>query len=77
VAPGQVTGAATDLANPLVITVGGVQATQVPYKGLVAPFVGLYQFNIVVPNVPDGDQPMTVQLGGVALPQTLFLSVKR
>lgn len=77
VAPGQVTSGATDLANPLVITVGGVQVTQVPYKGLVAPFVGLYQFNITVPNVPDGDQPMTVQLGGVALPQTLFLSVKR
>lgn len=77
VVPGQITGGATDLANPLVMTVGGVQVTQIPYKGLVAPFVGLYQFNFVVPNVPDGDQPMTVQLGGVALPQTLFLSVKR
>jgi uncharacterized protein (TIGR03437 family) len=79
VAPGQVTGSQTSLVNPLAITIGGVQLTgvQVPYAGLVAPYVGLYQFNLVVPNVPDGDQPMTVQLGGVALPQTLFLSVKR
>ena len=79
VAAGQKTSAATRVSAPLVITVGGVQLTdaQIQYAGLVPPYVGLYQFNLVVPNVPDGDQPMTVQLGGVALPQTLLLSVKK
>jgi uncharacterized protein (TIGR03437 family) len=58
------------------MTIGGVN-TVVSYKGLAPNFVGLYQFNFVVPNVADGDQPVVIRLGATALPQTLFLSVKR
>jgi uncharacterized protein (TIGR03437 family) len=58
------------------MTIGGV-ATNVTYKGLAPGFVGLYQFNFVVPNVADGDQPVEIKLGSVTVPQTLFLSVKR
>lgn len=79
VAAGQKTPGATRIASPLVISLGGVQLTdaQIAYAGLVPPYVGLYQFNLVVPNVPDGDQPLVVRLGGVTLPQSLLLSVKR
>jgi uncharacterized protein (TIGR03437 family) len=79
VAAGTIAGGATQLVDPLTITIGGVQLAdaQVPYKGLAPGYVGLYQFNFVVPNVPDGDQPVIVRVGGVAVPQTLFLSVRR
>jgi uncharacterized protein (TIGR03437 family) len=41
-------------------------------------YTGLYQFNVIVPaDAPDGDLPLTVTLGGSALPQTLFISVHR
>ncbi len=79
VASGTVTESLTALAAPLVVTIGGVQLTnaQIGYAGLVPPYVGLYQFNLVVPNVPDGDQPVTFRVGSETVPQTLFLSVRR
>jgi uncharacterized protein (TIGR03437 family) len=79
IAPGTIANIATRLADPLVVTVGGVQIPEsgVLYAGLAPGFVGLYQFNIVVPNVPDGEQPVTVRVGSATVPQTLFLSVKR
>jgi uncharacterized protein (TIGR03437 family) len=48
----------------------------VTYSGLAPSLVGLYQFNFVVPNVPDGDYPINVTLGGQPLPQKPFLTVK-
>jgi len=45
------------------------------YSGLSPGFVGLYQFNFVVPKVAVGDQQINVTLGGQALPQTFFLTV--
>ncbi len=76
---GTITGALNKLADPFVMTIGGVQvpAAGVIYAGLAPDFVGLYQFNIVVPsNLPDGDLPVTVKVGNATVPQTLFLSVK-
>jgi uncharacterized protein (TIGR03437 family) len=79
VPPGQVTPGLNTLAEPLTFTVGGVPLTgsAIGYAGLAPGQVGLYQFNIVVPNVPDGDQPVTVSVGSAAVMQTLFLSVRR
>jgi uncharacterized protein (TIGR03437 family) len=55
--------------------VGGVQAT-VSYDGLAPGYVGLYQFNIVVPNVPAGSLvPVTYTLGGVTGTQALYIAV--
>jgi uncharacterized protein (TIGR03437 family) len=46
------------------------------YYGLAPGFVGLYQFNIVVPSVPNNDQtPVTFTLGGVPGAQTLYVAV--
>lgn len=46
-------------------TIGGLPA-QVLFSGLVGGFVGLAQANIVVPNLPPGDYPLVISVGGVA-----------
>ena len=54
---------------------GDALATVV-YWGLAPGAIGLYQFNVVVPNVADSDAvPVTFTLGGVAGTQTLFTAV--
>ena len=54
---------------------GGIPAT-VQFAGLVQGFLGLYQFNIVVPKVGASDAvPFTFTLGGKAGTQTLLLPV--
>jgi len=53
----------------------GAPAT-VAYAGLVVGYVGLYQFNIVVPNVAASDTvPFTFSLGGTSGPQNILISV--
>lgn len=67
----------TTLANPVTVRVGGIDA-RVLFQGLAPGFVGLYQFNIVVPpDAPAGDLPLEVVQGGQALAQSLFLPVSR
>ena len=57
------------------VQIGGVSAT-VDYAGLAIQAIGLYQFNVVVPNTPDSDTvPVTFSLGGVAGTQTLYTAV--
>jgi uncharacterized protein (TIGR03437 family) len=59
----------------LQVSLGGAPAT-VSYAGLAPGFVGLYQFNIVVPNVAPSDAvPLTFTLGGFSGSQTLFIAV--
>jgi uncharacterized protein (TIGR03437 family) len=79
VAPGTIVGVANSLAEPLTVTIGGVQLTpqQIQYAGLSPNFVGLYQFNLIVPTVPDGDQPITMRVGSSSLTQTLTVAVRR
>ena len=45
--------------------------------GLAANYVGLYQFNIVVPNLPDGDYQINVAVNGVQGAQVVFLTVHK
>lgn len=53
--------------------IGGTTA-QVPFAGLVAGLVGVYQFNVVVPaDAPAGDLAVEVSVNGDTLPQTLYL----
>jgi len=75
VADGQPAPASTQLTNTLHVLIGGVVA-QVTYSGLTPGSYGLYQFNVVIPQVPAGDQvPLTFTLGGVASSQTLYLPI--
>jgi uncharacterized protein (TIGR03437 family) len=72
--PGQIAQGKTSLAAPLTISIGGVSAN-ISYEGLAPTYVGLYQFNVVVPNVAAGAAPVTFTLGGVAGTQNLFLPI--
>jgi uncharacterized protein (TIGR03437 family) len=72
---GQIVQAANQLTNPLQLQFGGVTAT-LGYFGLAPNFVGLYQFNVVVPAVPNNDfVPLTFTLNGAAGSQVLYTAV--
>jgi uncharacterized protein (TIGR03437 family) len=75
IAAGQIVGQANTLSAPLHILFGGIEAT-LKYDGLAPSAVGLYQFNLVVPNVAASDTvPVTFTLAGVAGAQTLYIAV--
>ncbi|HEY6347166.1 MAG TPA: hypothetical protein VIY49_37215 [Bryobacteraceae bacterium] len=71
---GQIATAANQLTTPLTVTIGGANAT-IGYAGLSVGSVGLYQINVTVPAVAAGNQPVAINLGGVAGTQTLLLTV--
>jgi uncharacterized protein (TIGR03437 family) len=57
------------------IAIGGVSAT-IQYAGLTPQVVGLYQFNVVVPDIPANDKtPLTFTLNGTPGTQTMFLFI--
>jgi uncharacterized protein (TIGR03437 family) len=62
------------LALPYEVKVGGVEA-DVSFAGILGGTVGLYQFNVVIPNVPAGDQPIELIVNGVANAQNLLTTV--
>lgn len=75
-AAGQIAQQSNTLAAPLKVFFGQSQAT-LSYQGLAPGFVGLYQFNVVVPNIPSSDAvPLTFTLGGVQGSQTLYTAVQ-
>jgi len=72
---GQPAPAQTALTTSLHVFIGGVEA-KVSYAGLTPGSYGLYQFNVVVPQVPAGDQvPLTFTLGGTSGTQTLYVPI--
>jgi uncharacterized protein (TIGR03437 family) len=75
-APGVVVTQLNKLTNPLAISFGSTPATTT-YAGLAPNFVGLYQFNITVPNVADGDYQINITVGSVKVQQTIFLTVHK
>src|SRR5579864_744498 len=54
------------LNNPISVSIGGVTVPDgdILYKGLAFDAPGLYQVNVKVPNVADGDQLIYVRVGG-------------
>jgi uncharacterized protein (TIGR03437 family) len=72
---GQLVEQSNTLASSFQMFVGGMPATAI-YSGLAPDYTGLYQFNIVVPNVTGATAvPLTFTLGGVAGTQTLYVAV--
>ena len=59
---GQLVAAPAPLSNltQLHVTIGGVAAT-VQYAGIVEP--GVYQIDLIVPQLDDGDQPILATIG--------------
>lgn len=76
-AQGQLVSQADQLATPLLVFFGQTQAT-VTYAGYAPGFIGLYQINVVVPDIPDSDLvPVTFALGDFAGAPTLYTAIKR
>lgn len=69
---GQLVPAPAPIVNPISVTVGGKPAL-VSFAGLVAP--GLYQVNVAVPDVPDGDNQVSLQVGSVPSQNSGLLTV--
>jgi uncharacterized protein (TIGR03437 family) len=64
------------LTTPLQLFFGSTPAT-LSYYGLAPSFVGLYQFNVVVPNVnANSAEPLSINLGGTKGIQTLYIAVQ-
>ena len=75
---GQTVTQLNTLTQSLAMTFGSTAAaTPYPYAGLLPPFVGLYQFNVVVPKVgTDSAMPLSFSLNGTNGSQTLYTAVK-
>ena len=72
---GQLVQEANHLTNSMTMAFNDVPAT-LSYAGLSPNYVGLYQFNVVVPVVADNDAvAVTFKLNGVAGTQTIYTSV--
>jgi uncharacterized protein (TIGR03437 family) len=73
--PGQIAETTSELVAQVSFSIGG-QLAQAVYAGLAPNYVGLYQFNLVVPNVPANDTtPLTFSLNGVSGTQTLAIAI--
>lgn len=72
---GQVVATPAPLADltQLHVTVGGAQAT-VQYAGLVGP--GLYQVNLVVPQLDDGNQAILATISGATSESSINIPIK-
>lgn len=74
IVPNPVDGQANHLTGKLSVTFGQTNANLL-YQGLAPNFVGLYQFNVVVPQVSAGDVPITFSLNGKSTGQTASLTI--
>jgi uncharacterized protein (TIGR03437 family) len=74
---GEIVKETNQLSAPFEILFGETLA-QLRYYGLAPGLVGLYQFNAVVPSVPDSDLvPLTFNVGGNIGTQALFTAVQQ
>lgn len=74
---GQIVQQTNTLQSAFQISFAGVPAT-VTYSGLAPGYVGLYQFNVTVPNVaPSDNVPVTFTLGGTSGPQNLVIAIQK
>jgi len=72
--PGEVISNASPLLHPVTIRIGTAQAT-VEYAGLTGS--GLNQFNIVVPDLPNGDYPVTAKINGTRTSSAARIRMER
>jgi uncharacterized protein (TIGR03437 family) len=72
--PGVIVGQSNALVSPISVSFGSTTAT-LNYSGLAGSFVGLYEFYITVPPLANGDYQINVTQAGIAVPQTMYLTV--
>jgi len=73
--PGVEAAGKTAIPN-LTIAFGSTPA-MVTYAGLAPGLVGLYQFDIVVPAVANGDYPIVAQVGSTPVTQKVYVTVQQ
>jgi uncharacterized protein (TIGR03437 family) len=66
---------APELAVRPRITIGGREASIIGNGNLVSP--GLYQFNVTIPDLADGEHPIIAEIGSARSLSTVTLSVRR
>jgi uncharacterized protein (TIGR03437 family) len=72
---GQIEQQSNTLQSPLKVSFAGTPA-QVSYDGLTPTFVGLYQFNVIVPSLAASDTvPLTFSVGSTAGSQTMVIAI--
>ena len=71
---GVIAAQGSPLVLPYQLTIGGVPAP-VTFAGMVGGSIGLYQFNVVIPVVAPGDQPIQLTVDGVPNSQNLFIVI--
>jgi serine/threonine-protein kinase len=71
---GVVAAQGSALALPFTLNIGGVPAP-VSFAGIVGGTIGLYQFNVTIPSVGPGDQPITLTVDGVPNNQNLVIAI--
>jgi uncharacterized protein (TIGR03437 family) len=73
--PGVIVEQSNMLNNPVAFSIGSINAP-LNYAGLAGNFVGLYEFYITIPSgLPGGDYQVIATQNGVALPQTMYLTL--
>lgn len=72
---GQLVAESNMLSSKFVITIGDETGT-VQYAGLAPTFTGLYQFNVVVPQIAPGSAPISFSVGSTTGTQHLYLAVE-
>jgi len=73
---GQIVQQRNTLSASMQVSFGDTSA-ELRYSGLAPQYIGLYQFNVVVPHVAASDAvPLTFTLGGVSGTQTLYIAVE-
>jgi len=72
---GQIVGEANTLADTFTVSFGGT-AAKVDFSGLTSGYLGLYQFNVTVPDISASDAvPLTFTVNGAPGPQTLLIAI--
>ena len=71
---GQIVTGATPLASPVTVRLGDVEAT-VQFAGIVGS--GLYQINLVIPDLPSGEYRFDAEIDGVGLDVPVLIAVEQ
>jgi len=58
--------------DPVTVAIGGMSAN-IQFAGMSAP--GICQFNVVIPSVPDGDQPIVATVNGQTTQPNLLVNI--
>jgi uncharacterized protein (TIGR03437 family) len=74
VAPGRVFSGAAPLNDRVQMTIGGVSVTPA-FAGLSG--AGLNQFNVTIPELPNGEHPIAMSINGVSIQTGVILTIQR